>query len=417
VSGSEPRRSIAKATSAWTASTTKTVGGCFVAVAALVYAYDLHRQVQDHLTDGAGRPFGDDFINFWSGAYLAWHGRAPEIYDPAAFHAFEQSVVGASLNDYHYSYPPVLLLLTVPFMLMPYVPALFAWLIAGWYAFYRALRLAVPGRNGLLLALSAPAVFINAVSGQNGTWTAALFGGGLSMLEKRPLVAGGLLGLLIYKPQLGLLVPVALLAGRHWRAFTAASVVACVLVALSAIQFGTDVWIDYLRNLGILRHMILEDGTGVWHRFVSVFVGARRLGAPVPAAYVIQALTGLLACIAVGWVWLGDAPLELKNAVLVLGTCLATPYLQDYDLVIGALVVVWLRQCAVPHPSEWTPQVSAGLFFLLPLFGATLANLTGLALGPLFIVPIFVVALQMNFGAKRARSVLPPTLSPERMPS
>jgi Glycosyltransferase family 87 len=30
--------------------------------------------------------------------------------------------------------------------------------------------------------------------------------------------AGGLLGLLIYKPQLGLLIPVALLAGRHWRA-------------------------------------------------------------------------------------------------------------------------------------------------------------------------------------------------------
>ncbi|WP_029586365.1 glycosyltransferase 87 family protein [Bradyrhizobium sp. URHD0069] len=61
------------------------------------------------------------------------------------------------------------------------------------------------------------AVFINAVGGQNSTWTAALFGGGLSPLERRPLLAGGLLGLLIYKPQLGLLIPVAL-AGRHWRA-------------------------------------------------------------------------------------------------------------------------------------------------------------------------------------------------------
>ena len=61
----------------------------------------------------------------------------------------------------------------------------------------------------------APAVFINAVGGQNGTWTAALFGGGLSLLERRPLLAGGLLGLLSYKLQLGLLIPVALLAGRH----------------------------------------------------------------------------------------------------------------------------------------------------------------------------------------------------------
>src|SRR5258707_10279692 len=106
----------------------------------------------------------------------------------------------------------------MPLGLMAYVPALLAWLAAGWYAFYRALRLAMPGQGTLLLALAAPAVFINAVGGQNGTWTAALFGGGLGLLERRPLLAGGLLGLLIYKPQLGLLIPVALLAGRHWRA-------------------------------------------------------------------------------------------------------------------------------------------------------------------------------------------------------
>ena len=113
-----------------------------------------------------------------------------------------------------YSYPPVLLLLLItPLALMAHVPALLAWLAAGWYAFYRALRLAMPGQGALLLALAAPAVFVNAVGGQNGTWTAALFGGGLSLLERRPLLAGGLLGLLIYKPQLGLLIPVALLAG------------------------------------------------------------------------------------------------------------------------------------------------------------------------------------------------------------
>ena len=76
-------------------------------------------------------------------------------------------------------YPPVMLLLTAPFALIPYVPALFVWLSASWYAFYRALRLAMPGRGVLLLALASPAVLINAVGGQNGLWTAALLGGGL----------------------------------------------------------------------------------------------------------------------------------------------------------------------------------------------------------------------------------------------
>ena len=67
--------------------------------------------------------------------------------------------MGAALDAYHYSYPPVLLLLITPLALMAHVPALLAWLAAGWYAFYRALRLAMPGQGALLLALAAPGGF------------------------------------------------------------------------------------------------------------------------------------------------------------------------------------------------------------------------------------------------------------------
>jgi hypothetical protein len=51
-----------------------------------------------------------------------------------------------------------MLLLTAPFALIPYVPALFVWLSASWYAFYRALKLAMPGRGLLLLPLVAAAL-------------------------------------------------------------------------------------------------------------------------------------------------------------------------------------------------------------------------------------------------------------------
>ncbi len=368
----------------------------FAAAAAVIYVYDLIRQTRDHLTNGALRPFGDDFINYWSGAYLAWHGRAADIYNPAAFHAFEQSVAGAPIQAYHYSYPPVLLLLTAPLAMVPYVPGLLLWLAASWAAFYRALRLAMPGRGVLLMALAAPAVLINAVGGQNGCWTAALFGFGLGLVERRPVLAGGLLGLLIYKPQLGLLIPIALIAGRNWRAFVSASVVAGGLLAISFVWFGNDIWASYLHNLGLLRQIILEDGTGVWHRFVSVFVAARRLGAPVDVAYAIQALTGFVALIAVALVWRSKgAPLAVKNAVLLTGTCLATPYLQDYDLVFGALVVAWLWHAPVPAAPR-ALLISAAAILLLPLLASPLAHLTGLAVGPLFIMPIFVVAVQMG---------------------
>jgi hypothetical protein len=384
-------------------NTVITVARSFVAAALFGYFFDLLRQTHNHLVNAAGRPFGDDWVNYWSGAFLALHGRAAEIYDINAFHAFQQTVVGSPLDFYHYSYPPVMLLMSAPFALMPYVPALFVWLSASWYAFYRALRLAMPGRGVLLLALAAPAVLINAVGGQNGCWTAALLGGGLSLLERRPYLAGALFGTMIYKPQLGLLIPVALIAGRQWRAFAAASVTVGALLIASLLWFGADLWVEYLRNLAALRQTILEDGSGVWHRFVSVFVAARRLGAPVEAAYAIQAIAGALACIAVAWLWFRDTPAGIKNAVLLLGTCLATPYLQDYDLVFGAIVVAWLwRQPVESGRSERALQISGGLLLLLPLAAAALAHLTGLAFGPLFIAPLFIVALQMGFGARPA---------------
>ena len=380
-----------------------TVARSFVAAALFGYFFDLLQQTHNHLVNAAGRPFGDDFINFWSGGLLALHGRVAEVYDLNAFHAFQQTIVGSPLDGRLYGYPPVMLLLCAPFALLPYVPALFVWLSASWYAFYRALKVAMPGSGVLLLALVAPAVLINAIGGQNGCWTAALLGGGLSLLERRPLLAGALFGLQIYKPQLGLLVPVALLAGRHWRAFAAAGVTAGALIIVSALCFGTDIWAEYVRTLGAMRQAYLDDGTGVWHRYVSVFVASRQLGAPVEAAYVIQAIAGVLACVAVAWVWFRDTPAALKNAVLLLGTCLAIPYLQDYDLVFGAMVVAWLWQQPVEtERAERALQISCGLLLLLPLVAAALAHLTGLAFGPLFILPAFAVALQMSFGARGA---------------
>jgi hypothetical protein len=378
-----------------------TIARCFVVVALVVYGSDLLRQTHEHLTNGAGRPFGDDFINFWSGPYLAWHQRAAEIYDFVAFHAFEQSVVGEQLQNYHYSYPPTLLVLMAPLALVPYLPGFVLWLVGGWYAFYRALRLAMPNGRTLLFALATPAVFINSVAGQNGTWTAALFGGGLGLLDRRPLLAGGLFGLLIYKPQFGLLIPLALIAGRRWRALAAAAATGGGLMVIAALCFGPDIYSDYLRQITVLRHVILEDGTGVWHRMLSVFVAARRLGADVPTAYLVQAIFAAVAALAVALLWFRDASFGVRNATLVLGTCLATPYLQDYDLVFGALVVAWLAQDAdVQRLPAWPLFLANAALLLIPLFGAALANLTGLEFGPLFILPAFVIAVRCGLGQR-----------------
>ena len=382
-------------------SLARRVAWTWIVVAGGFYCYDMLRDTGDSLTSN-GRPLGDDFVNYWSGAFLAWHGRAAEVYNWPVYHAFQTGIVGEALGTYIYGYPPVLLVLTAPLPLLPYIPGLAVWLAAGWFAFWHALRLALAGRDGLLLALATPAVFINAYGGQNGTWTAAFFGGGLCLLKRRPFLAGTLFGLMIYKPHLGLLIPVALIAGRQWIAVAGATISAGTLVVASVLLLGPEIWRDYLQVATILRQTILEQGAGGWHRLVSVFVSARLLGADVLSAYVAQAAVGLVAAGVVALAWFRDAPAPIRYALLVLGTFLATPYLLDYDMVVGAFVAVWLtRPENVVHHSQRTVLITVRLVLIAPLFTALLTNTTGFALGPLFVIPAFVLAARAALGEPR----------------
>lgn len=185
-----------------------------------------------------------------------------------------------------------------------------------------------------------------------------------------------------------MMLPVAMIAGRRWRVTGAAGATALLLIAASVVVFGPAVWVEYQHNLSVLRAVILEDGSGVWHRMVSVFVFVRRLGGGVELSYELQMAVGIAAALLVGWSWLRNDPPHIRNAMVVVGTCLATPYLQDYDLVIGAFVAVWLKN-AQQHSkidARWF-EAGAALVLLLPLLAAALANFSGLAFGPLFLIP------------------------------
>jgi len=372
------------------------IAQCWMVIACAVYVIDLLQQTHDGLSDGIRRPFGDDFVNYWSGPFLAAHGRANEVYDFVAFHAFEKSITGPDIDFYHYSYPPVLLLLMLPLALVPYVPALGVWLVGTWYGFYRALKLT--GYDGALpLSLAIPALFVNAVGGQNGALTAALLGGGLVLLDRRPVVAGILFGLLVYKPHLALMVPFALIAGRRWLTIAVTAATAVTLIAMSVAAFGIHPWLQYESNLSLLRAAILENGAGVSHRMVSVFVFVRRLGADVGPAYALQAACALTAAFFVARSWLRDDPSPIRNAMVIVGTCVATPYLQDYDLVMGAFVVAWLHMedGRSPIPAQWI-RLAQAMILLLPLVTAPLGKFLGLAVGPLFIIPVLVLLIRLS---------------------
>jgi hypothetical protein len=230
-----------------------------------------------------------------------------------------------------------------------------------------------------------------------------LLGGGLCLVDRRPIVAGTLFGLLAYKPHLALMLPFALIAGRRWLTIGATGATVVFLVATCALAFGLDRWTEYQSNLALLRAVILEDGTGVWHRMLSVFVFARRLGAGVGSAYALQAAFAVAAALLVARSWLRNDPAHIRNAMVIVGTCLATPYLQDYDLVMGAFVIMWLRmgEGRAQVPTRWI-RAAMGMILLLPLVAAPLGKFTGLALGPLFIVPVFAVLTLLAAGRPAA---------------
>ena len=155
--------------------------------------------------------------------------------------------------------------------------------------------------------------------------------------------------------------------------------------------------------------VILEDGTGVWHRMLSVFVFARRLGADVGTAYVLQGAFAAFSAFIVARSWWRDDPAPIRNALVIVGTCLTTPYLQDYDLVMSVFVVVWLKQAGERDARVQQTWIVAAMavMLLLPLMSGALAKVTGLALGPLFIIPVFALLISLT-GAPSKQCLTPP---------
>ena len=327
---------------AWlTAERIRRIALVFAIMAVAVLAGDAWMHTRAGVTDADGGQLGRDFINYWAGAKLAASGHAAQVYDLDGFVAFQRAHTAANAALKWYSYPPVTLLLTLPLAAFGFVTGLVLWLASGWLLNAQLLRRTLNAPWAALAAFATPASLMNALSGQNGAFTAALFGGAILTIEKQPWLAGALLGALCFKPHLALLLPLALIAGRQWRAFLAAGVSALLLCALSALLFGPDVWRGFLHNAP-MNMTVLQTGTGFWPRMPTAFASVMMAGGGLQAAWAVQALCALAAAIVAAVVWARPAPMRIKGAVLILAGFLATPYAWDYDLVAVTFAVVWL---------------------------------------------------------------------------
>jgi len=224
--------------------------------------------------------------------------------------------------------------------------------------------------------------------------TALLLGGGLALMDKRPLLAGVMFGCLIYKPQFALIIPPLLLASKNWRAVLGAAASSGALIGLTLELWGWPVWQAFIDSLPLTRDVVIEQGSTGFHKIMSPFAAIRMWGGPIPLAYAVQAAATAFCIAAVAWIgWFGKSA-NVRNALVCAAVLVSTPYVLDYDYVVllPAIAFLWLEA----EENGWLDWDKSLLAFvwIVPLAARQIAEFTCLPVGLASAVAILAISLR-----------------------
>ena len=325
-----------------------------------------------------GKNLFNDFVTIWSAGKMALAGQAAQAYDWARLKPVDETVVGPVSGYLGWPYPPTFLLVASVLALLPYVSAFFVWVFGTFAAYVMVIRAIVGDRVGYFLAVAFPGVIANFMVGQTAFVSAALIGGTLTLMDTQPVWAGVLLGLLTYKPHLGLLFPIALAVSGRWTVFFTAGLVAALMAAISWLVFGTASWEAFAPGLG---HALVSEGAADWGKMQTVFGLVHALSGNATLAWAAQIAVAITAAGAVAVLWRSEAAYEIKAAGLGVATLLAAPHLLTYDLAVLAVPLAFLFRLG-----------RANGFFRYETAGMGLACLLILSF-PLFEAPVCLAAI------------------------
>ena len=341
----------------WIATLTRTLLIFFVA--ATLATFGLAKGLRDH----RGYPLGNDFISFYSAGALANKGQAAFAYDFVKQHNFESTLVGFTAPLFGWHYPPPVFAVAQMFAVLPYLAALVAYLSMGFAAYFFSMRRLVPKHIEAFWAIAAfSGAWLSVINGQNGFFVAALLALGFSLLEKVPLLAGFVLGLLIFKPQFFFLVPLFLLFRKDWKALVAMTATSASFCALSVFAYGLNIWSSFFVNASLVKFLVLETNLMQWKKMQSVFAMSRLYGGTAATAYLLQGIVAAAALFVAIKFWRKCKTLDLQISALCLATLLITPYSFDYDLILLAIPLTMLAKRVIADgglPYEKTLLVTA----------------------------------------------------------
>ncbi|MGE0754620.1 MAG: glycosyltransferase family 87 protein [Alphaproteobacteria bacterium] len=316
--------------------------------------------------------FGGDYITFYTRAVALWHGAGGAyIYDLAAVQATLDMPFGAQQEPVlTFPYPPHFLLLLLPFGAVGYDASVALWLVltGALYCYaiftsslWRSMVVAHRPYRAVLVALVllSPFAVANIMPGQNGFLTAGLAILGLGRLRQNPLLAGLCFGILTIKPQLGVMIAVALLAGRHWKCIFTASLVALAMVAATTLWLGTGIWGEWLAYTDLFMQMQKHQPQIIATLNVSLYRALVGHGVPEMLAGVLQAGCFALAAWAV---WRATRMPELPHAlwmsIIITGAIISVPHVLAYDLTVLVIPVLYLIQLLFSGTADRTQKMA-----------------------------------------------------------
>lgn len=361
-------------------------------VCALVLLVYLQKAWSQYQAETPGHPahFGD-FFAVWSYAKILAAHPASELYDLATLHARQIALGMESTAQNPFPYPPIFLIVLWPLNLLPYAAAYLCWTLGTLALFIWAVM-----RTCSRLPLSVIGVIVAPTSvacisfGQSGFLAAALMTAGIRLAGCRPVLSGILIGMLSYKPQLGLLVPIALASAGLWPTFAVACATMIALAAVATMVFGWSVWPAWMAMLPSYATIFDKEAT---LKYIPTVLGnLQMLGVALPIAKAVQALvTGAVAGII--WRSFQRNSAKLAAAALLIGTFLATPHAFIYDMPMTTVAFILFIEMRRQTTAEFSLAevlilIVAFMFpllmllsdFSLPLSSAPLIVLFGLIL-------------------------------------
>jgi hypothetical protein len=339
------------------------------------WSTDLQPSPLNHLTP--------DFTNLWSAGHLVRAGRLDWLYSSHLFQEWKESHFGALLYPADWIYPPTVLLIGVPLSFLPLDFAYVLWDAVTLAIAVILLRCAHLPWPVLIMSLAAPATWLSLNQGQYGAITGALVVAGLLLAPRYPIRAGIMLGISTIKPQQGVIVPIAWLAARCWRAIAAAAIMFCIMAVAVTLCFGFQAWTLFLTQSSAMARRILEALPPQSHINwgVSVFWMFRTMGFSIALAYMMQIIVALVALIFAYRAWrIPDADPLPRMAFTVCLSLMITPYGFTSDMVAYSIAVAVI----VSH-NHWRLRPIDVFLWLWPAFVSIVTMQSGMLFTPLVV--------------------------------